>query len=46
VDKQIMQYSYIDGDDHVFMNMVRIRGRGRGRGRGRVRGRPRLHEHG
>ena len=23
VDKQIMQYSYIDGDDHVFMNMVR-----------------------
>ena len=21
VDKQIMQYSYIDGDDHVFMNM-------------------------
>jgi hypothetical protein len=44
VDKQIMQYSYIDGDDHVFMNMVRIRGRGRGRGRVRVR--PRLHEHG
>ena len=24
VDKQIMQYSYIDGDDHVFMNMVRL----------------------
>ena len=22
VDKQIMQYSYIDGDDHVFMNMA------------------------
>ena len=21
VDKEIMQYSYIDGDDHVFMNM-------------------------
>jgi len=44
VDKQIMQYSYIDGDDHVFMNMVRIRVRGRGRVRVRVR--PRLHEHG